>query len=776
MQWSSQSLVTTSVDKSAERSVVNSDIPSPRFANDVGVSGSRGMLLTSYLEIPFMYKWLIIACTCFGALAGWAAILVLPRAYESQAMLVLRVGRESVSLDPSATTSATLTLQKTQEEEVVSALEILSSRHLAESVVDKLGADAVLSGVLPDDGTGAVKAPTALSEIKRSVMDAVDTVLLATGVKDEIGNRELAVMRLQSSVSIHSPKKSTVLGIAADSKTPAMAQAIVRAYTETFLDEHSKASRTDGSFEFFQKQSAEIEKRLTRLIDERAEFMQQRELVSIEAGRELLQQRQTGIDRDLVIAAGQLRQATSEITDLENKFHDTEDEIVATKQAGSDSTWSGMRQQVYELELAEQNLAANHTDSHPKLKQIRTQLAGAREILAKLDSERVDESTTPNPVKTSLQQELQRQQTRVVGLRSMVEMKHSQREEMQSQIDKLLDDERLLTQIDRDIRVMEASLQRMLEKLEEARIIDGLQSQKVSNVHVFQPATYVERAASPNKKTLVAGCLFLGLMSGLALCFIRQSSTQSLRTAEDVEYLIGQPVIANIPMLKRMQSPRLKEQRRYRQKCQTLVSEILLTPRFPNQNRGRSVGIISVDEGAGASTLAANLAVSSGVDCQLRTVLVDADPRSRSISKLFGLNGVPGLIELMSGGASHDECLQRAKSAPIDLIACAADNCELPLTASAPEITQALRAYLDDCDLLIVDLPAASQPDQAVAIAQHLDCVLVVVESEKTLAMAAERLVRRLAQSETEIVGVVLNKTRSYLPAWIGRFISPPVA
>ena len=150
----------------------------------------RTNLLASYLEIPFMYKWLIIACTFLGALVGWAAIVLLPKAYESQAMLVLRVGRESVALDPSATTSATLTLQKTQEEEVVSALEILSSRQVAASVVEKLGADAILNGQLPGEGGNAENSPSMLASIKHSVLNALGEVLLKTGIKDEISNRE----------------------------------------------------------------------------------------------------------------------------------------------------------------------------------------------------------------------------------------------------------------------------------------------------------------------------------------------------------------------------------------------------------------------------------------------------------------------------------------------------------------------------------------------------------------------------------------------------------
>ena len=51
-------------------------------------------------------------------------------------------------------------------------------------------------------------------------------------------------------------------------------------------------------------------------------------------------------------------------------------------------------------------------------------------ILTKLKSERVDQSKTPNPTMTKLREELQSQQTRIVGLRSSFEQKTQQRNEM----------------------------------------------------------------------------------------------------------------------------------------------------------------------------------------------------------------------------------------------------------------------------------------------------------------------------------------------------------
>ena len=738
----------------------------------IDATASRGGDVASYIELPFIHKGLILRCLCVAMLLGWLAILFWPRSYESQAKLLVRVGRESVSLDPTATTSATLMLQKTQEEEIISALEILNSRKVAETVVDALGPTAILDGVLPDTTS---KEPSRLSKLRRkitrSASDAVYQVMQFARIKDDISNRELAVRRLQATHGIYSPKKSTVITIDARSRTPEMAQAIVRETTNAFLNEHVMGARTDGSHAFFVEQSAAAEDKLNQMVADRSKFMQENQIVSIDANRLLLKEQLTGIDRDLVITHGELQQAISQAKDLQEKLA-ANAERTGPKLAASYTTWSGMRQQIYELELQEQSLAANYTAGHPKLRQVREQLKGAREILADLKKERVDEDNTPNPAKIKLFEELQRQETRVAGLQSVIRKKNQQRADMERQTEILLEHERQLIQKDRDIRLMEANLRLMREKLEEARVIEELQAKKISNVRVFQPATFVERPVSPRKKLLAAASVFLGLTTGLGLSLVRQISSPSLRTSDDVESQLGYQVLSSIPRL-RQSFPKLLEQRLHRQKCQAIIAESLLSQRRPQTLGGRSLGVIGADSGAGASTLAINLAIAAGIDCRLKTILVDGDARERSVSKQFGLNGMPGLFELVNGDASHDECIQKAKDAPIDLIASAADSCDEILTSSAAEIAQALQAYQNGCDLLIVDLPPANQPDQAVALAQHLDCVLVVVESEKTQIASAERLLRRLSESDTDVLGVVLNKTNNYLPNWLRRCVAP---
>ena len=120
----------------------------PRPPVEVELS-SPGPMWPRYIEALFKRKVMILGALLGSLLLAWLALIVWPKQYQSEAKLMIRVGRESVALDPSATTSQTLMLQKTQEEEVNSALDLLRSRRIAELTVDKFGAQNINSGVLP---------------------------------------------------------------------------------------------------------------------------------------------------------------------------------------------------------------------------------------------------------------------------------------------------------------------------------------------------------------------------------------------------------------------------------------------------------------------------------------------------------------------------------------------------------------------------------------------------------------------------------------------------
>ena len=92
-------------------------------------------LLTVYRAL-FRFKGRMIGFAVTVILLAVVGLLICPRAYESEAKLLLRVGRESVSLDPTATsTGQVIGLDRPLESEINSVIEVIKSRTILEKVL-----------------------------------------------------------------------------------------------------------------------------------------------------------------------------------------------------------------------------------------------------------------------------------------------------------------------------------------------------------------------------------------------------------------------------------------------------------------------------------------------------------------------------------------------------------------------------------------------------------------------------------------------------------------
>ncbi len=734
-----------------------------------------------YVEALFKHKFFIVAAIIGSLLAAWLTMVVWPKKFESEAKLMVRVGRESVALDPTATTSQTLMLQKTQEEEVNSALDLLRSRRIAQRTVDRIGASNINAGFLPSESVASEGSLTQrFKAFTQSTMQKLSPILFATGIKDNLSEEELAILDLMRTLQIKAERRSAVVAIHAYSKSPEMAQAIAQTVSEEFISEYLEVTHNSGSYEFFTGQAQAANESRSDLADQKNRFMHERRLVTISANQAILVDQLGSIERDVISAHADLDQTLAEIDDVGLKLKAMPIEIVSEKKGSSDSTWSGMRQQVYTLELEERTLSAKYPADNPLLVQTREKLAGAQTILNDLESERVDESKTPNPMRLKLEEELQRLQTKVVGLRANLELRQTQHAEVERKISDILDSERDLERIERDIKMADTRLDLLRQKNEEARVLSEMQADRITNLSLFQPATFVERPASPNKKLLFLAFGILGLAGSASLVLFQELNSKRIRTVADVERGLGLPVIANIGRVRSatVRTDRLLKLIRKRPKLQTefraILSDVMLAAQHSphNQLRGRTVGVLGVESGVGASTIAAALGLVATEKCGFETTLIDANSENPALSKFFKLNGAPGLAELANGDATHSECIQKRAAGSLSLISSSSAYKERQRLEVAPKsISAAIANFQETSDLVIVDLPPAISADRAVALCHYLDFVLLVVQSEKTDVATAERIARRLSGSNCQMVAVVLNKSRRYVPGWLSRTI-----
>jgi secretion/DNA translocation related CpaE-like protein len=212
------------------------------------------------------------------------------------------------------------------------------------------------------------------------------------------------------------------------------------------------------------------------------------------------------------------------------------------------------------------------------------------------------------------------------------------------------------------------------------------------------------------------------------------------------------------------------------------AAEPWLVDRFADAVRdpaggGRVVAVVGGRGGAGASVLAAALAVT-GVRTGLRTMLVDADPLGGGLDLVLGWEHVHGLrwpALRATSGRVDASALVEALPGRGELVVLSWDRSEV-LAAAAESMATAMDAGRRGRDLVVVDLPRHLD-DAAVVALEAADRVLLVVPAELRAAAAAARVAARVGPHCPDISVVVRGPAPSELTAAdVARALGFPLA
>nr|BFE64087.1 septum formation initiator [Dactylosporangium thailandense] len=190
--------------------------------------------------------------------------------------------------------------------------------------------------------------------------------------------------------------------------------------------------------------------------------------------------------------------------------------------------------------------------------------------------------------------------------------------------------------------------------------------------------------------------------------------------------------------------------------------------------RGRVLACIGGRGGAGATVLAAGLALTAG-RAGLSTLLVDADPLGGGADLALGWEKLKGLRwPALEDAADPADLLAALPSREgVALLSCGRD----PDTAGGlppAAMATALDAGGRGRDLVVADLPRRLD-DAATLALRAADLVLLVVPAEMRACMAAARVAATLAP-HTDAVQIVVRDPGQVRPRQIGDVLRLPVA
>ena len=102
--------------------------------------------MRDFYNVLFRQKKKIIVFFLSVMVVVTLGVFLAPRVYQTEAELLVRLGRENATVGPTVATGKVINISADQENQINSEVDILKSREMASQVVDALGAKLILHG------------------------------------------------------------------------------------------------------------------------------------------------------------------------------------------------------------------------------------------------------------------------------------------------------------------------------------------------------------------------------------------------------------------------------------------------------------------------------------------------------------------------------------------------------------------------------------------------------------------------------------------------------
>ena len=169
----------------------------------------------------------------------------------------------------------------------------------------------------------------------------------------------------------------------------------------------------------------------------------------------------------------------------------------------------------------------------------------------------------------------------------------------------------------------------------------------------------------------------------------------------------------------------------------------------------------------GATTVALGLATTLSKDRDARVLLVEANLRTPALQRSLPTAAEAGLVDFLQGRQPVESIVTRVDSTNFSVVSAGRITNGAAQTLDFELLGEMLARLRPEYDFVVLDSPPVNQYADASVLASKVDGVILVIEADRTPLAEAEAAKRQLERVGARILGVVLNRKRSYIPAFI---------
>jgi polysaccharide biosynthesis transport protein len=286
---------------------------------------------------------------------------------------------------------------------------------------------------------------------------------------------------------------------------------------------------------------------------------------------------------------------------------------------------------------------------------------------------------------------------------------------------------------------------------------------QIINARVLDEAAVPSTPYSPKRMPIFLGTIVLGLISAVFSSAFVFRARKVLDVLEDIERRLGVPVIGRIPWvrgLRRASGPTSAEvllrTPELTEAFQTLRTNLELAF-MGTPVESQVVAVASWGEGAGKSTVAAGLALTSA-QSGTEVLAVDADLRRPALHVRLGETFGPGTANVLR--REPDGLVAQTRQPRLWMLPAGTTD-RHPADVVGPVLERVLAFARGRHWRVVLDSPPYNGVAETLTVLSAARYVILVVDARRSRLPELESMATRLRASGVNIVGVALNRVPS---------------
>ena len=732
-------------------------------------SNESFLTLRDILKVLFKRKALIITVTLVATVTATVVVLLKPPVYESAAQILVRRSipeLEEPSANPGERGSQTFFRQINQADEMNTAISVLKSRDLVESVMDQLQLTPEQFDKVPDFRRYIRIAWNGCRDTGSYLWRETKYLLHLSRrpTAEEIASlkQEQFVNKVLKAIIVEQIPDSDVLRIGIRMNDPAHARKFSHLYSEMALAWHFEKFRQTGNLSFFQTQADQSSDELAKLEKDLATMRHDMNLIGIAERRTLIIESRFQFEARLNTVLANLAANHAGMRRIGMLLTNEPATATLTRETSINPLHQQVVDKIGDLELRRVSDAGKLSPQSRTLRDMDDTLDGWKSHLTQIpEQQEISVVEGLNSVHQSLRQKQVDLAAESASLSAEAEVLRQRIVAYDHDLDNLNDGAYKVSDLERRIAAREAVYAQYLRNSEQARVSEAKQQARMANLNIVQSAALPVRPVKPRKLFSILLSAGAALLVSLAWAFAREMNDTSFENEQQVLSALALEPWTTLPQVDMttfhenplaippsLQDPAQRLWARLSKSC----TRSPITAAFVSSRRGE-----------GTTTIALQAAMAARAEDQ-RVLLVDAGPGG-TLSHLSGLKDCQGLTDI-KGQDSLAQCIHPTKHAGLAILPSG-------ILSTKPENIdwqKLLQTVKTDYDVVLFDIGPVHGKHPQPGMLAALDGVILVVAAHTTRREIVQQTISELrGNREAKLLGMALNRRRFFIPEFLYR-------